>query len=183
VNITRRISRRKFVARGTGPALVSAVVPLGTFRNAEASVINDAERQAIEKELNAAVAGLIEGCEALDFEKGFRLFVKTDEFRMITLDGQLWDFPTYFKANVDYLGGCSSFKLKTIETRVTVLSRELAAYQWIYSAEAAFPSGDLDVIDRAGATFVFRKADDGWKAVCYQESALPPRRESSAGQD
>jgi hypothetical protein len=135
---------------------------------------SDAKR--IEQELRDTVAMLIAGCEALDVDLAFGLFWDSPEFRMIGMDGSLCDYATYVRDNVDYRSTCTSFELTTIDDEIRFLGPGLAIYSWIYRAEATLQTGERDVFENAAATFVFEKLGGEWKAVYYQESALPPKR-------
>ena len=141
---------------------------------------SESKRKKIEAEILAALERLIAGCGALDMGAAFGPFSRSSEFRMIGADGSLCDFETFYGDNVSYLGNCSAFSLATIASDVLVLRSDLAVLSWIYRAEATLANGERDVIERAGATFVFEKREGRWVAVRYQESSLPPVRERSA---
>ncbi len=98
---------------------------------------------------------------------------------MIAADGSLCDFVTYYDNNVMYLETCSAFSLTTLETDVLVLRPDLAVLSWTYRAEATLRTGERDVVDRAGASFVFEKRDDEWVVIRYHESSLPPVRQAA----
>jgi hypothetical protein len=139
-----------------------------------------AEKELIERELREALDTLITGCEKLDMELAFRIFADSADFLMMGSDGLLCDYQTYLKNSVDYLMDCSTFELTTLQQESRILGRDTAILSWVYKAEAGFKSGERDVFERAGASFVFRKMKDEWKVVYYHESSLPPRRENSS---
>jgi len=140
------------------------------------------ETRRIEAEILAALDRLVDGCERLDMDLAFGIFSRGPDFRMIAADGSLCDFATYYDNNVAYLDDCSAFSLTTLRTDVLVLRMDAAVLSWIYRAEVTLESGAFDVIDRAGATFVFEKRDGEWKVVRYHESSLPAvRHDSPAG--
>ncbi len=143
------------------------------------SRVSESERKKIEAEILAMLDRLIVGCESLDMDAAFGPFSRSSEFRMIGADGSLCDFETFYGNNVSYLETCSAFSLTTIAADVLVLRSDLAVLSWIYRAEATLKTGERDVIERAGATFVFEKREGGWVAVRYHESSLPPIRERS----
>ncbi len=95
---------------------------------------------------------------------------------MIGADGTLCDYRQYVDNNVSYLRTCSSFKLTTLNEQIRVYDRRLAILSWIYKAEATLKTGERDLFESAGATFVFAKIGEEWKVVHYHESALPPTR-------
>ncbi len=130
----------------------------------------------LERELHEAVSTVIRGCETLDMDLAFKVFWDSPDFRMIGMDGSLCDYQTYLKNNIDYLMTCSSFELTTIDEEIRILSPELAILSWIYQAEATLKTGDRDVFEKAGATFVFKKMGDEWKTIYYHESTLTPTR-------
>lgn len=136
--------------------------------------LSSAARQKIESEVKAAVDMLIAGCEALDMEMAFAPFLDSPEFRMMGMDGSLCDYQTYVKNNVDFLTECSSFDLTTVQTEIKILAADLAIFSWVYKARATLKTGEQYVFDNAGASFVFKKLGDEWKAIYYQESTLPP---------
>jgi hypothetical protein len=140
------------------------------------SNLSSSETAKIEEEIRYAVQTVIQGCEALDMEKAFHLFLDLPDFLMIASDGSLCDYQTYIENNINYLSTCSSFKLTTIRQEVKVLDRDLALCSWIYKADAALNTGEHDLFEKAGATFVFNRIDGEWKVIHYHESALPPVR-------
>ena len=73
---------------------------------------------------------------------------------------------------------CSNFKLTTFKEEIRVLNRDMAIFALAYGAEATLKTGERDIVENAGATFVFNKVNDEWKVVHYHESSLPPRRET-----
>ncbi len=143
-------------------------------------VMSETDRKGIEDEIREALDCLITGCETLDMELAFSPFSRSPEFRMIAADGSLCNFATYYDNNVSYLETCSAFSLTTIASDVLVLRPDLAVLSWIYKAVATFKSGEQDIIDRAGASFVFEKRNGEWKAIHYHESSLPPVRRTPA---
>ena len=140
------------------------------------SRVSESERKTIEAGILALLDRLIAGCESLDMDAAFGPFSRSSEFRMIGADGALCDFATFYRNNVSYLETCSAFSLSTIAADVLVLRLDLAVLSWVYRAEATLAGGERDVIERAGATFVFEKRDGEWKAVRYHESSLQPVR-------
>ena len=146
-------------------------MPVHTFSNAD--------MQKIEGEIRKAVDSLIKGCESLDMDLAFEIFWDSPDFRMIAMDGSLCNYQTYLRNNIDYLTECLSFELTTLDDEIKILGPDLALYSWIYAVQATLKTGECDVIEKAGATFVFRRLEDQWKVIYYHESTLPPQR--SAG--
>ena len=138
--------------------------------------LSSSEMEQIKKELQEVIDMLIMGCEALDMEVAFGMFANSPDFLMMGTDGSLCDYQTYLNNNVDYLMACSDFKLTTFKEEIRILSRDMAIFAWSYGAEAALKTGEKDIVENAGATFVFRKVDGEWKVVYYHESSLPPVR-------
>ena len=140
--------------------------------------LSSSEKEKIEKELREAINTLIAGCEALEMELAFGVFSNSPDFLMMGTDGSLCDYQTYLNNNVDYLMTCSSFKLTTLKKEIRILDRSTAIFAWAYRAEATLKTGEQDVFENAGATFVFSKVNDEWKVVYYHESSSPPTRVS-----
>jgi hypothetical protein len=134
------------------------------------------EQKQIEMELREALGVLIRGCQTLDMDLAFSVFSNSPDFRMIGMDGSLCDYEQYLTNNIDYLTACTSFELTTIAEEIKLLAADLAILSWVYRAEATLKTGERDVFERAGATFVFRKMRGEWKTVYYHESTLPPTR-------
>jgi hypothetical protein len=140
------------------------------------STLSNSDKQSIERDLKSAVDSLIKGCEALDMDQAFEIFWESPEFRMVAMDGSLCDYQTYLRNNIDYLSECSRFELTTLDERLEVLTSDLAIFSWIYRVVATLKSGQQDLFDKAGASFVFRRLEDQWKVIYYHESTLPPTR-------
>jgi len=132
------------------------------------------EKDKIEREIRTAISTLITGCETLDMDLAFQAFSDTPDSLMMGTDGSLCDYRTYVNSNVDYLMTCSSFKLTKFRDEIGILSPDLAVFSWAYGAEATLESGEKDIVEKAGASFVFSKVEDEWKVVYYHESSLPP---------
>jgi hypothetical protein len=147
----------------------------------EAPVLSDVEKKQIENEVQIAVDTVIAGCEALDMQMAFAPFLDAPEFRMMGMDGSLCDYQTYVQANVDYLTTCVSFDLTTVQEEINILAADLAIFSWVYKVVATLKSGAQDVIDNAGASFVFKKLGAEWKVIYYQESTLPPTHIPKSG--
>ena len=130
----------------------------------------------IEKEIQAIIDTLIKGCETLDMDMAFGMFANNPEFIMMGTDGSQVDYDTYVNDNITYLSDCSAFELTTFNGETRVLDENTAIYSWAYSAKATLKSGDIDMVDNAGATFVFRKLNDEWKVIYYHEATVPPCR-------
>ena len=130
----------------------------------------------IKDELNSAIDKLIAGCEALDMKLAFEIFSDSSDFLMMSTDGTLCDYQTYIKNNIDYFKDCDSFKLKTFKREVRIIDKDTAVYSWAYGVEAKLKTGESDIIDNAGASFVFHKIQDKWKVIYYHESSLPLKR-------
>lgn len=140
--------------------------------------LSSSEKERIEDELQAAVDSLIAGCEALDMELAFGAFSDSADFLMMGTDGSLCDYQTYLRNNIEYLMTCSSFELTTLDQEIRVLNRDVAVLSWAYKAEATLKTGERDVVERAGASFVFGRVNGEWKVVYYHESSVPPTRVS-----
>jgi hypothetical protein len=141
-----------------------------------AEYLSNSEREMIKKELQEAIDTLIAGCEMLDMEMAFRIFSNAPDFLMMGTDGSLCDYQTYLNNNVDYLTTCSRFKLTTLKKEIRILDRDTAIFAWAYRVEATLKTGEQDIVENAGASFVFSKVNDEWKVVYYHESSSPPKR-------
>ena len=141
--------------------------------------ISSAEKTKIQEEIKEIIHTLISGCESLDMEMAFSMFMDSPEFLMMGTDGALSDYQTYLKNNIEYLKTCSSFKLRTDREEIRILDQETAVYAWAYGVEAALNTGEKDIVKNAGASFVFKKQNGEWKVVYYHESSLPPTRISA----
>ena len=144
--------------------------------NHKTGSLSKVEEEAIKAEIKEAIGSLIRGCEILDMELAFAIFLDSPDFLMMGTDGTLCDYATYLKNNIDYLNTCSGFSLTTFKGEIRVLDHETAIYAWAYGAEATLETGERDVIENAGASFIFRKIRDEWKVVYYHESSVPPVR-------
>ena len=138
--------------------------------------LSSSEKGKIKQELQDAMNTLIVGCEALDMELAFGIFSDSPDFLMMGTDGSLCDYQTYLNNNIDYLMNCSSFKLTTLKQELRILKRDVAVLSWAYRAEATLKTDERDIVESAGASFVFNKVDSDWKVVYYHESSLPPTR-------
>jgi len=134
------------------------------------------ENETILKELREAISALIRGCETLDMDLAFDVFFDSPDFLMIGTDGTHCDYSTYLNNNIDYLKTCARFELTTFKEEIRILTGETAIYSWAYGAEATLKTGEKDIIDKAGATFVFHKIRGEWKVVYYHEASVPPTR-------
>jgi hypothetical protein len=141
-------------------------------------LVSSSEKEKSKKELQKAINTLIAGCEALDMELAFGVFSNSPDFLMMGTDGSLCDYQTYLNNNIAYLTTCSNFELTTLEEEIRILNRDMAVFAWAYRAEATLKTGEQDIVENAGATFVFNKANGEWKVVYYHESSSPPIRVS-----
>ena len=135
-----------------------------------------ADKNRIEEEISEIINTLIQGCVTLDMDMAFGMFSDDPDFIMMGTDGSQVDHATYVNNNITYLTDCSAFELTTFNGETRVLDENTAIYSWAYQAKATLKSGDIDMVDNAGATFVFRKVDGEWKVVYYHEATVPPRR-------
>jgi hypothetical protein len=138
--------------------------------------LSNAEQERVKEALRRTINSLIRGCEALDMELAFSVFSDSPDFLMMGTDGSLCNYQTYVTNNVDYLTMCSSFELTTFGEEIRILDSDTAIFSWAYGAKATLMTGEQDVIENAGATFVFRKLENEWKVVYYHESSLPATR-------
>ena len=138
--------------------------------------ISSAEKTKIQEEIKEIIHTLIKGCESLDIEMAFGMFSNAPEFLMMGTGGALCDYQTYLKNNIDYLSTCSSFKLTTYREEIRIIDQKTAVYAWGYGVEAILKAGEKDIIENAGASFVFKKQNGKWKVVYYHESSEPPVR-------
>ena len=138
--------------------------------------LSSAEKDTITREIKAEISRLITGCEHLDMGMAFDMFLDAPDFLMMGTDGTLCDFNTYLKNNIDYLNTCAGFELTTFKEEIRILGPETAIFSWAYGVEATLKKGKMDIIENAGASFIFRKMDGKWKVVYYHESSVPPKR-------
>lgn len=131
------------------------------------------EKEKIINELHEAIHTLITGCETLDMDLAFGSFSNSPDFLMMGTDGTLCDYQTYLNNNVNYLMTCENFKLTTFQEEIRILGPDMAVFSWAYRAEAALKTGEQDIIENAGASFVFKRVNDVWKVVYYHESSVP----------
>lgn len=137
------------------------------------------EKEVIAGEVRQVIRRLIRGCETLDIDTAFDMFLDSPDFLMMGTDGTLCDYQTYLDNNVEYLGTCASFELTTFNEDIRIIDFETAIFSWAYGVEATLKTSEKDIIENAGATFMFRKIDNEWKVVYYHESSVPPKRTSS----
>ena len=138
--------------------------------------LSDSEKEKIREELHQIINTLIAGCEALDMEMAFGMFSDSSAFLMMGTDGYLCDYQTYVDNNVSYLMTCSNFELTTRRQEIRILARDTAIFSWAYSAAATLKTGERDLVENAGASFVFGRVDGEWKVVYYHESSAPAQR-------
>jgi hypothetical protein len=141
-----------------------------------AEFLSNSVKEEIEKELREAIHTLIRGCETLDMEMAFQIFSDSPDFLMMGTNGSLCSYQTYLQDNINYLMDCSSFKLTTFKEEIRILSSEMAIFSWAYGVEATLKTGERDIVENAGASFVFKKVDGDWKVVYYHESSVPLKR-------
>jgi ketosteroid isomerase-like protein len=132
------------------------------------------DTKKIEKEIKEIINTLIMNFEALNTDAAFNVYDDSPDFSMIASDGSCLDYKTFFNGNKNYLENCSNFKLNTIKEKIKILSNDLVLFSWIYKAEATLKTGEKNIWDKAGASFLFKKIDDNWKVIYYHESSLPP---------
>ena len=106
----------------------------------------------------------------------FKVFSKSPDFFMIAGDGNYYDYQAFFDNNKNYLESCSKFELFTTKLDIKVLSSDLVIVSWLYKAVATLQTGDQDIIEKAGATFLFKRIDTDWIVINYHESSLPPEK-------
>jgi hypothetical protein len=135
-----------------------------------AKLLSNTVKEEIGKELREAIHTLIRGCGTLDMEMAFQIISDSPDFLMMGTDGSLCDYQTYLEDNKNYLMGCSNFKLATFKEEIRILDRELAIFSWAYGAEATLKTGERDLVENAGASFVFNKVDGEWKVVLFFSS-------------
>ena len=138
--------------------------------------LQNSEKKIIEDDLNLAIDQLISGCESLNMELAFEIFNDSPDFYMMGTGGNLCDYRTYLSDNFAYLGGCESFKLKTFNRVIHIIDKITAVFSWAYGVEAKQKTGEIDIIDNAGASFFFRKINNKWKVIYYHESSFPMKR-------
>ena len=131
------------------------------------------EKNRIKKEIKEAFDTIVKGCESLDMDLAFKVFLNSPDFYMIGTDCSICDYQTYIDSNINYLKECSNFKLTTFSEEIKYLGRDMVIFSWIYKAEATLKTGDRDIIEKAGATFLFKKINGEWKVIYYHEASLP----------
>ena len=136
------------------------------------------EQEKIRKEIEYEIDNLIRGCEELNLEKAFKVYLKSANFFMIAADGYYYDYQTFYNNNKNYFDILSKFELTTIKRDLKILSNDLVIYSWIYKVIATLKTGEQDILNSAGATFLFKKINDVWTVINYHESSAPPTRKS-----
>ena len=76
---------------------------------------------------------------------------------MIASDGYFYNYKTFLNNNKNYFEICSNFKLTTVKQEIKVLSDDSALVSWIYKVIATLKTGEQDIWEKAGATFLFKK--------------------------
>jgi hypothetical protein len=144
--------------------------------DAEMNLLSSDEKEKIKEEIKKTINTLILGCVSLDMDLAFAVFLDSPDFLMMGTDGSICDHQTYLKNNIDYLMNCSSFELSTLNEEFRILNRDIVIFSWAYRVEATLKTGERDIVENAGATFIFSKIKDEWKVVYYHESSAPPIR-------
>ena len=142
----------------------------------EKKSLTRSEIERIHKEIKGVLDTLIFGCENLDMDLAFGMFHESPDFLMMGTGGSLSNYQEYLVNNLDYLKTCSGFKLTTNKKEIRALNCETAICAWAYRVEATLKTGEQDIIENAGASFVFSKINEEWKVVYYHESSSPPIR-------
>ena len=130
----------------------------------------------IASEILQILGNLVEGCESLDMDLAYGMFSRSPDFLMMNTDGSVCDFGTFYKNDVEYLGACARFSLTTFGTEVRVIDHDTAVLAWSYRAEAVLKTGERDIVDKAGASFLFVRKNGEWKVEYYHQSTTPLRR-------
>ena len=86
------------------------------------------EKETIAKEIKEAISTLIQGCETLDLDLAFDVFLDSPDFLKIGTDGTPCDYSAYLKNNKDYLKTCARFELTTFKEEIRILTGETAIY-------------------------------------------------------
>ena len=156
--------------------IILTVLSISCTTKNKSSMITEKEIDIIKNEVKSEIDSLIIGCESLDMHLAFKVFSKSPDFFMIASDGNYYDYQTFFNNNKVYLESCSKFELFTTRLDIKVLTSDLVIVSWLYKAVATLETGDQDIIEKAGATFLFKKLDNEWKVINYHESSLPPEK-------
>lgn len=130
----------------------------------------------IKEELHFLISSMISSFESLDCKAAFEVFHNSVDFIMMGTDGTICGYDSYVKNNLSYFDLCEDFKLKTFNKEVRVIDDNTAVYSWAYGVNAKLKSGETDVIDHAGASFLFHRINSNWKVVYYHESTVEWRR-------
>ena len=125
----------------------------GKYKDEEMESFSNVEKEVIAGEVRQVIRRLIRGCETLDIDTAFDMFLDSPDFLMMGTDGSLCNYQTYVNNNIDYLVTCSDFELTTRNEDIRILTRDVAVFSWAYKAKATLKTGEQDIVENAGATF------------------------------
>ena len=89
--------------------------------------------------------------------------------------GQLMNWSQYRDALMAWAEGKESWKGGWVESKVRVLSPNLAIFSGTYTDSIRFSDGRHLHWPEASAVFLFERTADGWKFIMGGESATPPQ--------
>jgi ketosteroid isomerase-like protein len=136
--------------------------------------LTDAEKASIIKEVSEVNQAAFDAYNKIDFQTVKSLFLDSPDFIGVSSDGSILNFEQVINKEKGFFESVSSLHLTKISEDNKVLERDLVIAIVQFKTDATLKSGKNLTFEKLTVTNIFRKIDNQWKSIFYQESALPP---------
>jgi hypothetical protein len=134
------------------------------------SLLSQSEKEKVVKEIDIIINSISDGWRNLNVNKAFKeSFSDSPDFNYVGIDGSIMTYTNFFNIAKKEFDSQKKCEFNINEKKILVISKDIAVVSLNYSG--TFYSADSKLtFPNCGGTLIFKKIDDKWKVIHFQES-------------
>ena len=151
-----------------------SVIALLGCTNQATKPLTDLEKATLITEVTEAGQSAIEAYNKIDFQTVESCFLDSPEFIAVSGDGSILNFEQKINDTKGFFESITSLHFTVLNKEVKVLQKDLAVYTVQIKIDATFKTGEKLTYEKLTVSEIYKKVDNQWKVIFFQESGLPP---------
>jgi PBP1b-binding outer membrane lipoprotein LpoB len=154
--------------------LMFCVILITGCTNQTPKPLTDEEKAAIIKEVTDANKVSIDALNKIDFPTFKSGFLDSPDFLSVSTDGSILNLEQVISKEKGFFESASNVHSVILNEDNKILEKDLVISTLLLNTNVTLKTGEKLTFEKLAITNIYKKIENQWKSVFYQESGLPP---------
>ena len=132
--------------------------------------MSNEKKKSLYEVIQPVIAQIREGAARADSKQMLEVFSATEDFQFIATSGEVLTYPAFKEMITQFYRTITGEMLSKGAEKYTYIDENSFLWTYAGAVTVVFKNGKKIKYDPFGATFLFKKINDQWKAIFLQES-------------